>query len=362
MLQPTLSHLDLLASAWIHRFDPVILPIYGDFAIRWYGLAYAAGFVSAFLAARWLARRGAFRIPPERVGDYLVAVILGVVLGGRLGWVAFYSPATLLTFTADPPWWEVLAINRGGMSSHGGMIGVITALALFSRREGVPILHTLDMSALVTPFGLFFGRLANFINGELRGKPCPPDFPLAVKFPQEIAETWPPGRVAELAEIAPELGMTRTGYLEIVETWSASPEDPVARRAYGEVLDLLLAAVRDGSQPVLDLVTPMLEPRYPSQLFQAAAEGLLLLLILWAVWAVLRPRRPGFIGCAFLVFYGLLRILTEVWREPDEGIELVLGLSRGQWLSVLMVVVGLVAAGIIAARVSPLPPTESPNT
>jgi phosphatidylglycerol---prolipoprotein diacylglyceryl transferase len=160
--------------------DPILFSI-GPFAIRWYALAY----VSGILLAWWLARRiaanqdywgGASPIRPLDVDDVIVWCALGIVLGGRLGYVLFYQPAYFLAHPAD-----ILVLWRGGMSFHGGFLGTVLALILFARRRGIPVLSMLDIAAVVVPMGLFLGRVANFINGELWGRVT--DVPWAFVFP-----------------------------------------------------------------------------------------------------------------------------------------------------------------------------------
>ena len=161
--------------------DPVAIAI-GPLAIRWYALAYVAGLLGGWLIARRLAGRrdlwGELRQPTATdIDDLLVWVALGVVLGGRIGYVLFYN---FETYLSDPG--EILAVWRGGMSFHGGFLGAILAILLLARSRGLNGLAMLDLAAVVTPIGLFFGRIANFINGELWGRPAP-DFPYAVVFP-----------------------------------------------------------------------------------------------------------------------------------------------------------------------------------
>ncbi len=161
--------------------DPVAFSI-GPFAIRWYALAYVAGLLGGWFYAKRLAARselwGPLRQPkPTDIDDLIVWVALGVVLGGRLGYVLFYNFGAYLQ---NPL--EALAVWHGGMSFHGGFLGAVLALVLFARSRGLNGLALLDMAAVVTPIGLFFGRIANFINGELWGRPAP-DFPFAVVFP-----------------------------------------------------------------------------------------------------------------------------------------------------------------------------------
>lgn len=161
--------------------DPVAVAI-GPFAIRWYALAYIAGLVGGWLYARRLVSAaslwgGVPRPSVTDIDDMLVYVALGVVLGGRLGYVLFYNPGQ---YFADPL--SIFAVWQGGMAFHGGLAGAAVAMALLARARKIPILSFFDVAATVAPIGLFFGRIANFINGELWGRPAP-DLPFAVVFP-----------------------------------------------------------------------------------------------------------------------------------------------------------------------------------
>ncbi len=349
-------------AAYLHRLDPFAWRISGDFGIRWYGLAYAAGFVCLYVFAMMLARRRRIAMTTEQVGDFVMYAVAGVLIGGRLGWVLFYHPAALWTFTSTLPWWEVLAINRGGMASHGGMLGVIVAMYIFSRRNRIDPFALLDVSSLLVPFGLFFGRLANFVNGELRGQPCDPSFPLAVKFPQEIVEDWGVAQFREAHGLNTYFNIPPLRWEEFLNAVESGSRDAIIR--FTQYQQDLLVAVRAGNQQVISIVEPLLIARHPSQLYQAFAEGIVLGAVLFFIFFVLRPKRHGIIGCWFLIVYGILRIITEIWRVPDEGIDRVMGLSRGQWLSVAMVVAGLGALAYVlrrprSAQVSPAEPQPS---
>ncbi|MDK9723849.1 MAG: prolipoprotein diacylglyceryl transferase [Sterolibacteriaceae bacterium MAG5] len=247
------------------QFDPVAVSL-GPLAVRWYGLMYLAGFVAFLLLGR---RRAAAQpwhgIAPAALDDLLFYGVLGVVLGGRLGQVLFYEPGHYLTHPL-----EILAIWKGGMSFHGGFLGVLAAMALWGRRNGRRFFEVTDFIAPLVPLGLFAGRIGNFINGELWGRVADASLPWAMVFPH---------------------------------------------------VDAL--------------------PRHPSQLYQAAGEGLLLFALLW--WFSARQRPRGATSGMFLIGYGALRFLAEYFREPDTGI---FGwsytVSMGQWLSLPMILVGVV--------------------
>ncbi|MGO4386432.1 prolipoprotein diacylglyceryl transferase [Microvirga sp. 2YAF29] len=175
--------------------DPVAFSI-GPFAIRWYALAYVAGLLGGWFYAKRLAAKAELWTPlsqpkPTDIDDLIVWVALGVVLGGRVGYVLFYN---LHTYLQNPL--EMFAIWRGGMSFHGGFLGAVLAIVLFARSRGLNALAMLDMAAVVTPIGLFFGRIANFINGELWGRPAP-NFPYAVVFPHAGPEPRHPSQLYE---------------------------------------------------------------------------------------------------------------------------------------------------------------------
>lgn len=258
-------------------------------SLRWYALAYLAGLLIGWRVIMAMMRRDAIwgdRAPmrAEGVDDLLTWVILGVILGGRLGFVLFYEPAFYL---ANPA--EILKVWQGGMSFHGGFAGVIVATWLFCRSRGVAPLRLADAMAVVAPIGLLFGRIANFINAELWGRPT--DLPWGVIFPGAAAQDCP-GVVGVCA-------------------------------------------------------------RHPSQLYEAGLEGLLLGLILFAVVWAGGLRRPGLSFGIFLAGYGLARMFVELFRvadaqfiTPDNRLGHVIGgpeigLTMGQVLSLPMVIVGL---------------------
>lgn len=345
-------------ASWFHTLNPVLVPISGSFSIRYYGVAYLLGFLLGAIALRALAKRGLILLPYDRVMDAITYLVLGVMLGGRLGYIVFYQPSLLTQFSADFPWWGPLMINNGGMASHGGMIGVGIAAWFVARgfrtESGAtlgrsPMLHVADYAILAAPAGLMLGRLANFVNGELLGEVVSPAGTpgpwWAVKFPQEIIE-----RPESLKALSPE---ARNELLDLafLANPSANSFDTAYRELLNKVQHGVPQGVQQGSVDWAAKLEPYISSRHPSQLYQAAAEGLVLGAVLWWFWRV--PRRPGAVSALFLVTYGVLRVVTEFWRLPDAGIDRVLGLSRGQWLSVGMVAGGLFLAWLVRRAKQP---------
>jgi phosphatidylglycerol:prolipoprotein diacylglycerol transferase len=334
-----------LAEAYLHRLDPFAVQFPAGWplgGLRWYGLAYLAGFGVAWLMVRWLARHHRTTVPARSVPDLMIAVLIGVLAGGRLGYALFYDRKLFTGFSSSFPFWDLLAITRGGMSSHGGMIGVVVSLWIFAVRSRLSKLHLLDIACFASPPGLCLGRLANFVNGELLGRPLPPhllaDPPWwSVRFPQEII-TWPPEDLSRLDGAVRAMGRSPS-------EWSP------------DTLDNLIVAVQNGNAAVIKELEPLLTVRYPSQIIQAITDGPLLFLLLAIVWW--KPRKPGVVGGIFLIGYGVMRILSERYRVPDAGVALLhtpLGdLSRGQTLSAIMILIGVIGLAIVSRReVEPL--------
>ncbi|GJE47151.1 Phosphatidylglycerol--prolipoprotein diacylglyceryl transferase [Methylobacterium tardum] len=277
--------------------DPVALAI-GPITIKWYALAYIAGLIGGWYYARRLVMAdrlwGVVKRPQVvDIDDLVVWVALGVVLGGRIGYVLFYN---LPMYLADPI--EILAIRNGGMSFHGGFLGAILAFLLFARAKKLNGYTLLDIGAVVVPIGLFFGRIANFVNGELWGRVAP-DFPYAIVFP------------------------------------SGGPL-----------------------------------PRHPSQLYEAATEGLLLFIVMAIAVRRFGFRKPGLLGGIFVLGYALARTFCEFFREPDRQLGFLFGdhlgpmgggVTMGMLLCVPMMIVGLTYIVLAATgRTRPRHPVEGP--
>lgn len=267
------------------QFDPVLISI-GPLAIRWYALSYIVGFI----LFTWLGRRriaqGHTLFTKEMLDDFLTWGIFGVILGGRLGYILFYK---LSDYLADPI--SMFKVWEGGMSFHGGFLGVVVAMWLFSRKYQISTLKTMDFVAPLVPLGLASGRIGNFINGELWGRVTDINAFWAMGFPQ--------ARYEDMAAAA------------------HNPQWAEWFNQYGML------------------------PRHPSQLYQFALEGICLFIIVWLFSKKVRPT--GQVAALFLGGYGCFRFIAEFARQPDDYLGLLtLGLSMGQWLSIPMIVLGLI--------------------
>lgn len=264
---------------WIHTPTPFLIRFGENAGIRYYGLAYVLGFV----AGGWLLRRyysaGRTTLNFDATMDLVVAVVAGTILGGRLGYFILYQPSV---FLHEPL--ALLRVWEGGMASHGAFIGIAIALAVYARRYRVPFLHLGDLIVSTAPVGILLGRLANFLNGELWGKPS--EVPWAMIFMHTGGGT---------------------------------------------------------------------SPRHPSQLYEAAAEGLVLLAyVQWRFWKTdATQRSPGRLAGEFLIGYALVRMFCELFREPDAA--LILGLSRGTFYSFFLIAAGLLIIALSLRR-APLAP------
>lgn len=347
----------VLADAWFHTLDPVLVRIHGELAVRYYGLAYVIGFVLAAVMLGFLARRGASPIPGHRVLDAMTWLVVGTIVGGRAGYVLVYEPSLLTTFSPAFPFWGALAVHKGGLASHGGMVGLVLACWHIARGFGqgdgarvgrAPTLRVTDAVCMVAMPGVFLGRVANFINGELLGKivaaPGQPAPWWSVRFPKELDGWAAPGTRSRLTH-APDLSADQQAALDRLVESVRLPDEKWAS-ALGQVI---AHPGRYRSQ-----LEPLLSARHPSQLYQALAEGVVLMVVIWAIARL--PRRPGLITAWWFIVYGALRITTEFWRLPDAQFGdagRIYGLSRGQWLSAAMIGVGAALLGVVLARGGP---------
>jgi phosphatidylglycerol:prolipoprotein diacylglycerol transferase len=288
---------------YLHDLQPFIFRISGNIGPRWYGLAYVLAFLCSYWLYLKLSRRGYADLSPARVPDFITGCALfGVILGGRLGYVFFYKPEML----QEPL--SILRVWEGGMSSHGGMFGILVFTYYYARRHKISWTNLGDNLVVTAPIGLFFGRCANFINGELYGRAA--NVSWAVQFPKEILDN--PGE-AERVVVA------------------CVPIDPSLNNA-----EAIVEAVH--RQPLVkEALRTILTPRHPSQLYEAFFEGIALFLILWIVRT--RVRQPnGVLTGLFFICYAIFRISLEYFREPDASMIGVF--TRGQFFSFFLIAIG----------------------
>jgi phosphatidylglycerol:prolipoprotein diacylglycerol transferase len=266
--------------------DPVLISI-GPFAVRWYALAYIVGIIAGWFYARSIISSqklwgGPAPLTVTDFDDFVIWITLGIILGGRTGYVLFYNFAH---FAANPI--EIVQLWNGGMSFHGGVIGCIVAIVLFALHRGVPTLSLGDVTAAVAPIGLFLGRIANFINGELWGRQT--DVPWAMIFPH--------------------------------------------------------------GGPI---------PRHPSQLYEAALEGVVLFIIVGLLVRSGALKRPGIVTGVFALGYGVARIVCEFFREPDAQLGFLWGgLTMGMLLCIPLILAG--SAMLVVVLRQPLPKSKPQN-
>ena len=243
-----------------NNFDPVAIEVF-SLDIRWYSLAYIVGILLGWYLAKKIFINNGIK---NKFDDYLTYVIFGLILGGRLGYVLFYNLSYYIDNILD-----IFKIWHGGMSFHGGVIGIIIASIIFAKKNKDNVFEYLDIIALVSPIGIFFGRVANFINSELYGYET--SVPWAVQFIQ---------------------------------------------------IDNLY--------------------RHPSQLYEAAMEGIILFLIMIFFWSKNKLKIPGKLSAVFLIFYSLFRFITEYFRVPDEQLGyLIANITMGQVISLIFFITGL---------------------
>lgn len=340
-------------SNYVHNLDPFAIQFPSFLragaihleGIRWYGLAYLAGFVAGFFVIRHMARRSTTAMKEDQVADFITMVAVGTMVGGRLGYCFFYAPSLLTDFTSSPPFWGVLKVYEGGMASHGGIMGVIAVCLWWARRHKMNPFHTLDLVTFGGALGIFFGRLANFVNGELWGREAPAGLSWAVKFPQEMYAWTRDGldRLSQIGPVVEKLGSIVNSAGQAVtptaDQWRQWVQHYMTDNYSWTMVNLgveqVIQAIQSGNEVVRLAIEPFLTARYPSQLIQAGLEGLGVFVILSLIW--LKPRKPGVVSAWFGILYATARIIGEQFRMPDAQIGFQwLGLTRGQWLSIGM--------------------------
>lgn len=323
-------------ATYVHDLNPVIFRINDAIALRWYGLAYLAAFIAGAYLLNVLSKRKLWVLPPGSAGDFIAAAaIFGVFIGGRLGYMLWYWPREHgWSWVAEDPL-LLFKVWEGGMASHGGILGLVIFTWFYARKKKVSWFGLGDGLCVVAPLGLMFGRLANFINGELYGRVAH-GVSWAMKFPNTLFDPkmeeydFRGGALAAAADADPALA-------ERFQEW---PD------AYLGLKFEWMKQAQRSNDAVSEAIAPFLESRHPSQLYQAALEGLSLFLILWFV-RVKFPKAPhGVITGLFFIFYAIFRIIGEAFREPDSKLVLNGILTSGQFLSLFMIAGGAVFIGI----------------
>ncbi len=321
-------------ATYVHDFDPVIFEIGWGIALRWYGLAYLAGFLLGYVLLKRLAEKKLWVLEPEKTADFIAyAALFGVFIGGRLGYVLFYQiPRDGLDSVLYNPI-GIFKVWEGGMASHGGILGLMIFTFFYARKHKVSWAGIGDGLCVVGPLGLLFGRIANFINGELYGR-IANGVPWAVKFPNTLSD--PNG---------PEINQFDSAFQAAFEAYPQMGKaiaDAVKVNPDGisdfERFQILTQANRE-SDAVNQAIEPFLEPRHPSQLYEGLLEGGVLFAILWMV-RIKFPHAPnGMLTGLFFGIYATFRIFAEQFREPDAAWVIDGILTKGQFLSIFMYVI-----------------------
>ncbi len=315
---------------WVHNLKPELVELSETFALRWYGLAYLAGFIAGYYGLRWLAQKRLWVVGPEKVADFIAyAALFGVFLGGRLGYVAFYMiPESGLGSVLENPL-VIFQVWKGGMSSHGGILGLTIFTYFYARRAKCSWTGLGDGLVIFAPLGIFFGRLANFINGELYGRVTSAS--VGVKFPKELL-----GREEEFHAAMKDAVEVDPDRLDgLWDNYLVSPST-----GQGQLLEGVLEAGR-ADPAIIEAIAGYIQVRHPSQLYQALLEGL----SLFAILLLLRLRLPqmghGIITGGFFILYATFRIVAEHFREPDSAWVIQDALTKGQFYSIFMYVIGI---------------------
>lgn len=290
---------------YVHDLSPDIIRFSDRFQLHWYGLAYVLGFYCSYLVMRRLAKMGFGSLKADDVGDFITyAALFGVVLGGRLGYMLLYN---FSNFIHDPI--SIVRLWDGGMASHGGIAGLALFSLYWALRHKISWTGIGDNLVTGAPLGILFGRLANFINGELYGRAT--SVPWAMKFPTEVHEL--------------DLAPSKLGIMVEGDRFPQHSHEIIA----------LAKQFPNGYENLVNALTP----RHPSQLYEASCEGLLLFTALYLVRTRFKNLPDGITTGLFFVLYAIARISVENLREPDSS--LIMGVTKGQFYSTFMIAVGL---------------------
>lgn len=316
--------------------DPVIWEITEKIKLRWYGLSYVMGFAAAYFILLRLARRDLWMVPEKKVGDLVTfTAIFGVFLGGRIGYVLFYMiPRDGIEPILENPA-TIIAVWDGGMASHGGILGIMVVTLVFARKNGWSWPAVGDGFSIVAPLGVFFGRMANFINGELYGTLTDSNKWWAVKFSSSLYEPGFSDARQKALEQAAVADFEKAGKL-LGPYGNQFGEYELPRQVFEQKL---MPIARDNPE-VLKAIADHTPARHPSQLYEGILEGLVIFGALYAIRVLCPKLWNGVITGLFFIFYAGFRILVEGVRQPDA--EKILGMTKGQFYSTFMIVIGAV--------------------
>ena len=317
----------MLTATYVHNWDPVIIQITEKIALRWYGLAYVGGFLLGFLILRQLARKKLWVVEEDKVADVVTyTAFFGVFLGGRLGYVFFYLiPREGWQVLLDDPL-LIVRVWEGGMASHGGILGIMLFTLFYAWKNKISWPGLGDGLCVVAPLGILFGRIANFINGELYGHVTNAWY--GIKFPKALLQN---GNLSDALDAAGKHNE------EIATLAKTSLDHP------SYALDRSLEIARDNPD-VLAALGDHVQPRHASQLYEGILEGAVLFTILYAIRLLYPKLRHGILTGLFFILYATFRILVENVRVPDSDsffIGTALEMTRGQFLSSFMILIGL---------------------
>jgi len=315
-------------ATYVHDLSPIIFEA-GPLKLRWYGLAYVAGFLVAYWFLASFARRDLWVVAEEKVADVVTfTAFFGVFLGGRVGYVLFYMiPERGWSVIADDPL-TIIKVWEGGMSSHGGILGIFFFTLFYAWKNKLSWPGLGDGIAIVAPLGVFFGRMANFINGELYGTKTTSSW--GVKFPASLTE---PIAVYQAAAENEQVG-------NLLAQAGATPYN---------IFDQVVEISRQDPK-VLAALGDHIEPRHASQLYEGILEGALIFALLYLIRVKFPRLGHGIITGIFFILYAVFRILVENVREPDS--EKIMSLTKGQFYSTFMILIGVafVAWGVTKGK------------
>jgi len=309
----------MLLGYYLHDLSPFLIRFSESIGVRWYGLAYVAAFITAYFLLKRFVRLGYSELRQSQLQDFITYGALSTMAGGRLGYMFLYN---FEEFINRPQ--IFFYFLEGGMASHGGIAGLIIFTFIYSRKHKVGWRGIGDNLCTVAPLGLCFGRLANFINGELYGRKS--NVPWAVQFPEEIRES----------EFASPDGLNRS---DLSNALGPSNFKEVSDKSLFEQDTFVIERARE-SEEVQGILREYLNARHPSQIYQALLEGLALFIILYLIRKKGPSLHHGILTGTFFIGYAVFRIIGEFFREPSDGY--IGSLTRGQFFSTFMILIGIV--------------------